>query len=101
MADGGSDAARIVGDRIRDLRTRLGVTQQELGESAEIHFTNIGKIERGETNPGLVVLVRLAAALGVDPGTLIGGIGTESLPDKPRLVTIADLKAARERQVRN
>ena len=39
-----------VGQRIRVLRIRRGLTQEELAEKADLHTTYIGQIERGEKN---------------------------------------------------
>lgn len=39
-----------------------------------MHFTYVGSVERGERNISLVNIVRLAAALSVDPGELLRGL---------------------------
>ncbi|MGO2655600.1 MAG: helix-turn-helix domain-containing protein [Pseudoclavibacter sp.] len=96
MSQPHSEVARIVGERISALRNGLGISQQELGELAGIHFTNIGKIERGLANPTLLTLVRIAAALEIDPGTLIQGLTGDMVPDRPHTVTVSDLIAARK-----
>lgn len=43
-----SDIAKIVGDRIRILRTEKGLTLEELGDRADINATHLGRVERGE-----------------------------------------------------
>jgi transcriptional regulator with XRE-family HTH domain len=92
-----TDAARIVGERIKRLRNEFGISQMELGDLAGMHFTNIGKIERGLTSPGLSVIVRIASALEVDPGSLLAGLTADDLPDRPHRVTVGDLIKARKR----
>jgi len=53
------------GARVRELRRRLGVSQEELAHRAGMHFTYLGGIERGERNPALVNIARLSIALDV------------------------------------
>lgn len=54
------------GRRVRELRLRLGVSQEGLGERSSIHRTYIGGIERGERNISLLNIAKVAAGLGVD-----------------------------------
>ena len=53
------------GRRIRELRKARGFSQEELAHRAGLHYTYIGGIERGERNPALVNIGRIAAALKV------------------------------------
>ena len=55
----------IVGQRLRTYRQRLGLTQEEFAERAELHATYIGQVERGEKNVTLVSLEKLLSALGI------------------------------------
>lgn len=54
-----------VGQRVRDLRKRSGLSQEELGEKAGFHFSYIGGVERAEKNITLVNLQKIADALDV------------------------------------
>jgi transcriptional regulator with XRE-family HTH domain len=63
----------IVGKNIRRLRVQKGLTQEELAFEAEIDLTYVGGIERGRRNPSLMVLVRIAKALGVQLPRLLEG----------------------------
>jgi ribosome-binding protein aMBF1 (putative translation factor) len=53
------------GRRVRELRQELKLSQEELAHRAGMHWTYLGGIERGERNPALVNVGRLASALGV------------------------------------
>jgi transcriptional regulator with XRE-family HTH domain len=65
---------REFGRRVRSRREGLGLTQEGLGELAGLHWTYVGSIERGERNLSLLNVLRLAKALKVDPGELVGGL---------------------------
>jgi len=54
-----------VGHRIKTLRKRKGLSQEELASQAKIHRTYMGKIERGESNPPLYTLFKISKALSV------------------------------------
>jgi transcriptional regulator with XRE-family HTH domain len=59
------DWRAIVGQNVRRLRTKKGLTQEQLAFEAKIDLTYVGGIERGERNPSLLVMVRIADALSV------------------------------------
>jgi transcriptional regulator with XRE-family HTH domain len=56
---------------VRRIRTSLGLSQEDLADRASIHRTYIGGIERGERNPTLTMIHRLAEALRVSPNSLL------------------------------
>lgn len=64
------------GKRIRDIRQRLDppVSQEALAELAGVHRTYISHLELGKGSPTLDTLVRVAAALNVDPAELVRGL---------------------------
>ena len=57
-----------LGQRLRAIRLRLGLTQEQLAEMANLHYSYIGQVERGEKIPSLRTLKKLADAMhaGVD-----------------------------------
>jgi transcriptional regulator with XRE-family HTH domain len=75
-----SDSSRALaaefGQRVRELRLRLDppISQERLAEIAGVHRTYIGHLELGKGSPTLDTIVRVAAALGVDPAELVGGL---------------------------
>lgn len=90
-----SPAAATIGERIRAIRLELGISQEDLGELAEINWTSIGKIERGASSPTVETLVRLATALSVEPGSLIAGLTSDDYGDRSHRFTARDLIQAR------
>ena len=63
-----------LGMRIRYLRKQLGMSQFDLSLEADVNKNYISDLERGQRNPSLVILERIANALGVDLSTLFKGI---------------------------
>lgn len=61
-------------ERIRALRKEVGLSQEGLADSAGLHRTYIGAIERGERNISLINIVQLARALRVKPADLLEGM---------------------------
>ncbi|TQV85270.1 helix-turn-helix transcriptional regulator [Exilibacterium tricleocarpae] len=59
-----------LGRRIKHLRLEKGYKQKRLAEHIGIDRSYIGGVERGERNPGIVNLVRIAMALEVEVGDL-------------------------------
>ncbi len=53
---------RAMGEGVRTARASAGLSQEALGDAAGLHRTYIGGIERGERNPSIVSLVRIAQA---------------------------------------
>ena len=60
-----------LGVRIRTLRKRNGLTQEEMADKCDLHWTYIGGLERGERNPTLTTMQRVSAGLGVGLNQLI------------------------------
>lgn len=66
------------GLHIRALRQGQNLSQEELAEKANMHRTYIGMIERGERNPALLNLIRLAQALDVPLPELVNFLYEEN-----------------------
>lgn len=65
---------REFGQRVRDRRLKLGLSQEELADRADLHRTYISSLEQGRRNVAVHNVVRLAEALGVDPAELVKGL---------------------------
>jgi transcriptional regulator with XRE-family HTH domain len=59
------------GKIVRRVREAAGISQEELAALTNIHRTYIGGIERGERNPTLIMIHRLAKALRIKPAQLL------------------------------
>lgn len=66
------DWRAIFGKNIRKYRQQRKLTQEQLAFEAEIDLTYVGGIERGKRNPSLLVMARIADALGVQLPKLLG-----------------------------
>ena len=59
------DIYAVVGRRVRELRERRQLTQNELSAKAGISLKHLGELERGRGNPSLRSIHNLATALQV------------------------------------
>jgi len=66
------DWKAIVAKNVRKLRQQRKLTQEQLAFAAKIDLTYLGGIERGKRNPSLLVMARIASALGVPLPKLLG-----------------------------
>ncbi|MCB0493037.1 MAG: helix-turn-helix transcriptional regulator [Cyclobacteriaceae bacterium] len=55
-----------LGKTIRERRKSLDITQLQLAELAEISVNTLYKLERGQSNPTIEVLVKIAEVLGME-----------------------------------
>ena len=73
-----SSLAKILGRRIRNYRTGLGLSQEKLAELAGCHPTYIGQLERGEKNATLESIDKIACSLNIPLSTLFENLGGAS-----------------------
>lgn len=57
---------RDIGKRIRQKREERGWSQEQLAIEADIDNSHLGKLERGEGNPTLKLVFRIAQALEIE-----------------------------------
>ncbi len=76
-----SNLAKIIGQRIRNYRTQLGLSQEKLAELAGCHPTYIGQLERGEKNATLESIDKVASSLKISLSKLFENIGGENSSD--------------------
>jgi transcriptional regulator with XRE-family HTH domain len=65
------DTLKRFGQKVRDLRTKLGISQEELAELSGLHRTYISSLELGKRNVSLINIYALAKALGTTPDKLL------------------------------
>jgi len=64
--------------RLRELRKQKNLSQTELGQVAGLHYTHIGRFERGASRPSSDTLKRLSDALEVSSDYLLEGATDEA-----------------------
>jgi y4mF family transcriptional regulator len=55
-----------IGESVKNRRKELGITQPHLAELANVSTNTLYKLERGQGNPSLEVLNKLAEVLGME-----------------------------------
>lgn len=63
-----------LGARVRDLRARKGLTQQEVADKSGLHITYIARVEAGKRNSSIRSLADLSKGLGVSLSELMEGL---------------------------
>ncbi len=61
---------------LRELRKQRGFTQESFALECDVDRTFVGLMERGERQPTLTTLYRLAGPLGVRPSALLRRVET-------------------------
>ena len=65
-----------LGDRIRQIRDELGLTQGQLASGSSVSQGYLSQLENGEVkNPSAAVLLRVAQAMQIDPDELFEAAG--------------------------
>ena len=64
-------SASAFGQVVRAIRLETGVSQEDLANRSSLERAHVGRIERGENQPTLWVILKLAEGLGITPGALM------------------------------
>ena len=90
-----------IGDRVKEARTALGLTQEELGKMVGYMSGRqaINKIEVGKAFPSQKYIVSLAEALGVSVGWLLGTTHETRPEIKNLLSSVQDCTAEEIKQL--
>lgn len=72
-----SSLAKIIGQRIRNYRTKQGLSQEKLAELAGCHPTYIGQLERGEKNATIESIDKITSSLKIPLSELFENVGGE------------------------
>jgi transcriptional regulator with XRE-family HTH domain len=65
------DMRRLVGQNVRRIRQKKGLTQEQFADVSGFAQQYISGLEQGHRNPTVVTLYELATALGVTPIELL------------------------------
>ncbi|MCC7527088.1 MAG: helix-turn-helix transcriptional regulator [Candidatus Melainabacteria bacterium] len=65
---------RRFGKRVKELRLRSRLSQEDFADQAGVDSSYLGKVERGERNPSLGVVARIAKALDMTLAELLAGV---------------------------
>lgn len=82
--DGSSEAAgrnqllHALGERVRELRARRGLTRRSLAVSAEVSERHLANLEYGTGNVSILVLHQISQALQCSMAELLGDVTTSS-----------------------
>jgi transcriptional regulator with XRE-family HTH domain len=61
-----------IGKKLKEVRTRRLLTQEELAEKADVSAATVVNIERNNQEPHFRTIRKLAKALDIDPTELLG-----------------------------
>ena len=87
-----SKTLKAVGSHIRSLRKARKLSQEQLAERADLHYSMVGSVERGERNITLENLAKIAKGLGVPLRDLFPAESqqAESAKELVALLAVAD-----------
>lgn len=69
-----------MGERIRLARVARNLTQEDVAHASGMNLSYYGKLERGQNNPTLDTLVRVAEVIGASLPELVSDLATNQLP---------------------
>lgn len=69
-----NDTTREFGERVRQRRLKLGLSQEAAAVRCGIHWTQLGKVERGQRSLRLETIVKIGRGLEIDAGSLVSGL---------------------------
>jgi transcriptional regulator with XRE-family HTH domain len=94
-----ADTKKLIGARLKGLRKRAGLTQEQLAELVDLDARHVSRLEVGRHFPSLDSLERIATALNV-PLSEFFQFSTEETPASLRAYISKFAKAATPSQLR-
>ena len=96
-----SDLLGLIGNRVRSLRARRGMTRKSLVAESEVSERHLAQLEMGRGNMSIALLERVARALDTDLGDLVRDGQDEAIEqilinEQLRSLSPAELKSALE-----
>ncbi len=77
---------RVIGDRLKQQRIALGLSQDALAKRIELRRTSVTNIEGGQQKAPLHVLYRFCAALGIPIAEVLPQLSEVRVPTREEIV---------------
>jgi transcriptional regulator with XRE-family HTH domain len=77
-------------DKIREVRTRKGLSQLELAEKADISQSFLASLEAGKKQPSVGTILKLAKALEMNPGDLFPRMKSNKAQIKEEIISLLE-----------
>ena len=77
---------KALGQRIRELRTDRGYSQEAFADKCGVHQTFMGTIERGESNLSFKNILKVTTTLGISLSTLFQKLEDKAEANPPKTV---------------
>ena len=77
------EASEVLGQNIKKVRKRLGLSQEHLAYKAGVSRSFMSDCETGRRNPTVEIISRLSAALEVQATELVEGIPDRATTPRP------------------
>lgn len=94
MQEPRSRASEKVGRVVAELRLAATMSRKRLAERAALDERNLARIESGQGNPTLFVLIQLATALDIPVARLVEGLEASDLPNEIKPYSEAEYRRA-------
>lgn len=65
--------AELFGQRVKELRTKRGLSQEKLAHAANLTTSFVSGVERGVKTPSLTSILKIAHGLNMNPAELFVG----------------------------
>jgi transcriptional regulator with XRE-family HTH domain len=85
-----------VGERIREIREKKKLTQEQLASDVKISKSFLSDLENGKSDVGSEILLRIANRLGASVDYLLKGRATTAAPKQEPVVIPPELSRAAE-----
>lgn len=94
----GSQELIELGNRIRDRRQEMGMSQEKVAEQAGISVNTVSRIEGGQSAMSIEIFIRIVQVLGVDANRLLGVESTDGGDDEPCRKMLWHIRRLKQRE---
>lgn len=89
---------RDLGERVRSLRARRGMTRKDLSRHSDISERYLAQLENGAANPSVELLWRIVHAMGISFDELVSDRSVQPMAHAPLLDLLRNLSAEEQNQ---